>query len=128
MDIRGLVQATLDTAFSGSVYVFWQRKAEIEGSDIDEYIVYTLGGDYNRTFSDDEPLLKEADVTVRYYYRYEKLDTATGRTLVKNREDAILTALKGAGFLCPNGAFDGGDIDDVGCFTSIIECNYGRVV
>ena len=128
-DVRALIQTALDTALNGAVYVFWQRRAEITGdTNPDEYIVYTLGGDYNRAFADNQPLVQEADVTVRYYYRYEKADTAEGRTLVKNRENTIITALRGAGFSCPSGASDAGDVDEVGCFTSVIECSFGRVI
>jgi hypothetical protein len=128
-DIRALVQSTLDTALAGAMYVFWQRRTEIDSdTNPDEYIVYTLGGDYKRIFADDEPLTKEADVTIRYYYRQEKANTPAGRALVKSREQTILTALKNAGFFCPAGAMDAGDVDDVGCFVSVIECNYGRVI
>lgn len=128
IDIRAMVQTALDTALNGAVYVFWQRRAEIaDDPNPSEYIVYTLGGDYNRAFADNEPLVQEADVTVRYYYKYEMLDTTAGRALVKERENAILSALKGAGFSCPSGAFDSGDVDEVGCFTSVIECNYKRL-
>jgi len=126
-DIQTLVQTTLDTALAGAVYAFWQRKAEIESDpNPDEYVVYTLGPDKGKAFADNSPLLMEADVTVRYYYRYELIDTATGRTIVKNRTNQILTALKGAGFSCPGGFFDAGDVDEVGCFTSVCECSYGR--
>ena len=128
-DVRGLIQTALDTALNGAVFVFWQRKAEIEEDpNPSEYIVYTLGGDYNRAFADNAPIVQEADITVRYYYKYEKLDTAAGRALVKSRENTILTALKGAGFSSLGGFFDAGDIDEVGCFTSVAECNYKRVV
>ncbi len=129
IDIRGLVQSTLDTALDGNVYVFWRQRAKIAGDkNLDEYIVYTLGGDYNQIFADDEPLTKEADITIHYYYRSKKIQTFAGRTLIKDREKTLLTALKEAGFSCPNGAFDAGDIDDIGYLTSIIECSYGRVV
>ena len=128
-DIRAIAQTALDTALNGAVYVFWQRKAEIANDpNPSEYIVYTLGGDYNRKFADNVPIAKEADVTVRYYYKYEKLDTSAGRALVKAREETLLTALKGAGFSSLGGFFDSGDIDEVGCFTSVAECNYKRVV
>lgn len=126
-DIRGLVQSTLDSAFNGAVYVFWQKASDISGN-LDEYIVYTISGDYNREFADDAPLTQEADVTVRYYYPSSYIDTSTGREKTKSRENAILAALKGAAFSCPSGASDAGDIDDVGKYVSVIECSYKRVV
>jgi hypothetical protein len=125
--IRGMVQAALDAAFNSEVYVFWQRKADI--GDQDEYIVYTLGGDNELELIDNGQIItKEADVTVKYYHKYEMSDTPTGRTDVESREDQILTALKSAGFLCHGGFFDAGDVDEVGCFTSVAECNYWRAI
>lgn len=128
-DVRVLVQAALDTALNGEVCVFWQRRAEIEDDpNSDEYIVYTIGGDRHSAFADGEPLTSKADATVRYYYKHETIDTPAGRAKVKEREATILTALKNADFSCPSGAFDAGDVDEVGCFTSVIECSYVRVI
>jgi hypothetical protein len=123
--IRDLVQTALDTALNPSVLVHWQRKT---GPDADEYVVYTLGGDSNEEHADDIPLVAAADVTVRYYYRAEKLDTPAGRQSVKSRESTIETALKGAGFTLPNGYFDAGDIDDIGFYVTAFPCEYWRVV
>lgn len=128
-DVRALVQAALDAFFNGEVCVFWQRRAENGGENQDEYIVYTLGGDNELSSTDDKQIItKEADITVRYYYRYEMIDTSAGRKKVAERENQIIDALKNAGFLCRGGAFDAGDVDDAGCFTSVIECNYWRAV
>ena len=124
-DIRGLVQMALDTAFDGKIYVYWQRKS---GADVDEYIVYTQTGDSPEAFADDAPLTKSAGITVRYYYRAEKLDTYTGRQAVKAREDAIESALGGAGFAIPFGRFDAGDVEDIGFYVTVFECEYWRVV
>lgn len=130
MSIRTTVQSTLDTALTTDrVYVHWQKKAEIPGdTNPDEYIVYTMGGDYDRVFADDEPLVKEADVTLRYYYRAEKLDTNAGRTAIETRQESILAAMKSAGFYTPSGFFDAGDVDDIGFLTSVSEWNYARTV
>lgn len=124
-DIRALVQMALDTAFDGDIYVYWQRKS---GADVDEYIVYTQGGDSSEAFADDTDIVKSASITVRYYYRAEKLDTKVGRAAIKSREDAIETALEGAGFEIPNGKFDAGDVDDIGFYVTVFECEYWRVV
>jgi hypothetical protein len=124
-DIRGMVQTALDTALKGAVYAYWQRKS---GPDADEYIVYTLAGDSVEAFADDAPLVKSAGITVRYYYRAEKLDTHAGRQAVKIWEESIQAALEGAGFTIPFGAFDAGDVDDIGYFVTVFECEYQRVV
>lgn len=130
IDIQSLVQSTLDNALAGSVYVFWQRKVEIEDdSDHEEYIVYTRGNDEDLEKADNgQVITKEADVTIRYYYKYELIGTAEGRARVKSRESQILSALKSAGFLCLYGFFDAGDVDSVGCFTSVAECSYWRAI
>lgn len=124
-DIRGSVQTALDTALKGKVYSYWQRKS---GPDTDEYIVYTQAGDSKESHADDAPLTKNASVTVRYYYRAEKLDTHAGREAVKSREDAIEQALEGASFTIPFGRFDAGDVDDIGYFVTVFECEYWRAV
>lgn len=123
--IRYLVQSALDTALSPSVLVHWQRKT---GPDVDEYVVYTFGGDSNEEHADDVPLIKAGSITVRYYYRAEKLDTHVGRQAIKSRESTIDTALRGAGFDLPNGYFDAGDVDDIGFYVTAFECEYWRVV
>lgn len=123
--IRDLIQSALDTALYPDVSVHWQRKA---GPDVDEYVVYTFGGDSNEEHADDVPLIKAGSITVRYYYRAEKLDTHAGRQAVISRENTIDTALKGAGFDLPNGYFDAGDVDDIGFYVTAFECEYWRVV
>ena len=67
-------------------------------------------------------------MTVRYYYRAEKIETYTGRQAIKTREDAIQTAIEGAGFIIPFGRFDAGDVDDIGYFVTVYECEYWRAV
>ena len=121
--IRSLVQTTLDTALAEEVYVHWRRKS---GADTDEYIVYTLAGDSREFHADDEPLTKNASITVRYYYRAEMLDTKTGREAVKSREGVIESALGGTGFVIPFGRFDAGDVEDIGYFVTVFECEYWR--
>ena len=123
--MRNLLQQTLDDALHPDVYSFWQRKS---GADVDEYVVYTLGGDSNDFHADDNPLVNHANVTVRYYYRAEMLDTYTGRQAVQDREETIEAALKNAGFVIPFGKFDGGDIDDIGFYVTIFECEYWQVM
>ena len=124
MDIRALVQETLDTALYPDVRVYWLRKSD--GEDPDEYVVYTLDGD-PAVYADGTPLTRDANITVRFYYRDSMLDSSAGRAAIKAREAQIAEALQGAGFLLPGGWFDSGDIDDIGFGTTIFEAYYGRV-
>ena len=122
--MRSLVQTTLDTALYPHLRTYWQRKT---GKDAQEYIVYTLGGDSGEAFADDTAQAKNASITVRYYYQADLLDTNTGRQAIEARETAIQTALEGAGFTIPTGKFDAGDVDDIGYFVTVFECEYWRV-
>jgi len=129
MDIRANVQRALDAAlFDTGVRVFWRRRAEVLGAAADEYVVYTLGSDTAEAHADDTPLLRAANVAVRYYYRDTMLETPVGRATVMEREHTIHDALVTAGFSLPSGYFDAGDIDDIGFSTTIFECDFWRVV
>lgn len=124
--IKDLVQLTLDNVlYSKNIYVYEQRKS---GRDADEYVVYSLSGDTREDFADDETMVKNANVTVKYFYRAEKLDNYTTRKKVREIEDIIETTLEESGFVIPFGKFDAGDIDDIGYFVTVFECEYWRVV
>lgn len=124
--IKDLVQTTLDTVlYPEDILVHEQRKS---GPDADEYVVYSSSGDNREDFADDEVLIKNASVTVRYYYRAEKLDNYTTRKKVREVEDLIESSLEDAGFTIPFGRFDAGDVDDIGYMTTVFECEYWRVV
>lgn len=124
--IKDLVQLTLDTVlYPKNIYVYEQRKS---GPDADEYVVYSSSGDNREDFADDEVLIKNASVTVRYYYRAEKLDNYTARKKVREIEDLIESSLESVGFAIPFGKFDAGDVDDIGYFVTVFECEYWRVV
>lgn len=128
-DIRTLVQTVLDTALSASnVRVFWLQKTDTTSADPDEYVVYTQDGNTPTSYADDAELARSANIVVRYYYRLGLIDTQTGRTAVKTREQTILTTLKNGGFSVFNGPFDVGDIDDAGYGTTIFECYFSEVV
>lgn len=124
--IKDLVQLTLDTVlYPKDILVHEQRKS---GPDADEYVVYSSSGDNREDFADDEVLIKNASVTVRYYYRAEKLDNYTTKKKVREVEDLIESSLEDAGFVIPFGRFDAGDVDDIGYMTTVFECEYWRVV
>lgn len=129
IDIRAHLQTALDGALApDGVYSYWMRKTETAGEDADEYIVYTLDENANEAFADDMPLVKSTSFTVRYYYRDSMLNTSSGRNKIKNREDQIAGALIAAGYTLPNGFFDTGDIDDIGCGTTVFPVEFWRVV
>lgn len=120
-DVRSLVQAALDAVLvTDKVYTHWTRKTEVAGENPNEYIVCTLDGDPTETYADNEPLVKAANVTVRYYHR-------APRSTVRAREQQIASALKAVGFSLPAGFFDGGDIDEIGFDTTIYEAYFWRV-
>lgn len=124
--VKDLVQVTLDNVlYEKNIFVHEQRKS---GPDADEYVVYSSSGDIRDFYADDINLTRNAQITVRYYYRAEKLDNYSSRQKVREIEDLIENALENAGFAIPYGRFDGGDIDDIGYMVTIFECEYGRVV
>lgn len=124
--VKDLIQTSLDTAlYSKGIYVYEQRKS---GADADEYVVYTFNGDNKEDFTDDTVLIKNATVTIKYYYRTEKLDNHASKVAVRAIEDLIENTLENTGFDIPFGRFDAGDIDDIGYHATIFECEYWRVV
>jgi len=124
--IKDLIQTTLDAVlYPKNIFVYEQRKS---GPDADEYVVYSMSGDIEENYADDEVLVKNANVTVKYFYRSEKLDNYSTRKNVREIEDLIENALKEAGFSIPYGRFDAGDVDDIGYMTTVFECEYWRVV
>lgn len=121
MTVRKRLQAAIDSA---GVKAFWRRRVDVNGDETpDEYVVYTLGGCYDRVFSDDEPLISEKTATVRYYCLSDHYGSEEGRTAAEARVAALLGALHAAGFVTPSGAFDAGDIDDSGYDATVIECS-----
>lgn len=124
--VKDLVQVTLDNVlYEKNIFVHEQRKS---GPDADEYVVYSSSGDIRDFYADDVNLTRNAQITVRYYYRAEKLDNYSSRQKVREIEDLIENVLEVAGFEIPYGRFDGGDIDDIGYMVTIFECEYGRVI
>lgn len=124
--IKDLIQITLDAVlYPKNIFVYEQRKS---GPDADEYVVYSMSGEIEENYADDEVLTKNANVTVKYFYRSEKLDNYSTRKNVREIEDLIENALKEAGFSIPYGRFDAGDVDDIGYMTTVFECEYWRVV
>lgn len=117
MDVLQLVQETLDNSPLGSagVRVYWGRRGDIDpGAKTDEYVIYTQDNDSVTEFADGGVIARTADIAVRYYLALALCRSHAGRRLHTERVNQIHTALIGAGFLCPSGWAELGDIDDVG--------------
>lgn len=123
--IKNLIQTSLDTVlYPKGIYTHEQLKT---GADADEYIVYSMGGDIKESFTDDKVNIKNANVTVKYFYREDKLGSYASRQAVREVEELIESTLEASGFNIPFGGFDAGDVDGIGYRTTIFECEYWRV-
>lgn len=124
--IKALLQTCLDAVlYSEGVFVHDQKKS---GKDADEYIVYSLGGDKKESFADDSANVKNATVTVKYFYRESRLENYASKQAVRAIEDLIEKTLEANGFELPFGRFDAGDIDGIGYMVTVFEAEYWRVV
>ena len=124
MSVYSDVQTVLDNALYPAVLSYWMRKT---GPDADEYIVYTIDSD-EATNADDRPLIRNADVAVRYYFKDSLIGTSAGRMKVQSRAGTLVSALESNGYSVPYGPQNIGDIDDIGYGVLLIECYKGRVV
>ncbi len=124
--IKDLLQTCLDAVlFSKGIYVHDQKKS---GKDVDQYVIYSMSGDSKKSFADDVANLKNANVTVKYYYRESKLENHESKLKVREIETLIESTLESNGFEIPFGGFDAGDIDGIGYMVTVFECEYWRVV
>lgn len=119
MDVLQLVQDTLDTALAtDGVRVYWGQRGEIdEDANKKEYIVYSQDSDDELESADGGMIARTASIAVRLYVEQNYCRSYAGRTAWKTRTDAILSAMKTAGFLCGGGWSEIGDVDDVGFST-----------
>lgn len=124
MSIYSDIQTVLDDALHPDVQSYWKKKT---GAHAEEYVVYTIGSD-SAINADDEPLVRNANITVRYYFKESLLGTSEKRTKAQERADTIVSALESKGYSVPNGPQDIGDVDDIGYGVLLIECYKGRVV
>lgn len=124
--IKDLIQTTLDAVlYPKNIYVHEQRKT---GADADQYVVYRVAGDIPENYADDRVMSRNAKVTVIYFYRTDLIDNYETKQQVREIENTIESALEDAGFTIPFGKFDAGDVDDIGFFTTVFECEYWRVI
>lgn len=118
-DVLDLVQTTLDTLLvSDGVYSFWGRRAEIGKNDqTAEYIIYSIDSDSAEVSADGDLYFRTASVSLQYYVRYSIARTAQGRKDATSRMKSIMKAMRAAGFGCPTGWSEIGDVDGVGYAT-----------
>ena len=120
-DILNLVQTTLDTLLvteTSAVYSFWGRRAEVDADpQAQEYIIYTFSADNAEVSADGGLMVRTATVALQYYVKYGLARTYAGRQTATERMDAIMEAMRSAGFGCPSGWSEIGDVDDVGFAT-----------
>lgn len=83
-----------------------------------EFCVYSVSSMSSQEYCDDRLEGGNDKIILRYYH-------AKGMKLpsVRNRESQILNALLDADFQCPTGAFELGDIDDIGYEVTGYELN-----
>lgn len=118
--VLDLVQTTLDTLLIGEtekIYSFWGRRAEIDNDSSSEYVIYSVTSDDADVSADGGVYYRRMSVTLQYYVKYSVARTYSGRQSACDRMDAIREAMRTAGFGCPGGWDEIGDVDDVGFAT-----------
>jgi hypothetical protein len=104
------IKSTLDAKVYPDVATFHGHLPDLSGKTGNpaEFIVYTIGSNDTQTYQDDILTGGNDHVVVRYYHNITKLSK------VRSREADILSAMLAAGFTTYTGAFDLGDIDQIG--------------
>lgn len=130
MDVLQLTQSILGNLFAADgVRAYWGQRGEIDqGAKADEYIIYSQDNDSIFESADGGTLARTASIAVRYYIDQHLRKTHAGRLLYTERVNAILAAMTEAGFLCPNGWMEIGDIDDVGFAVFLAAFDIARIV
>lgn len=129
-DILDLVQITLDTLLaSEGVYSFWGRRSEVDdSSQAQEYIIYSIDGDPADVSADGDVMYRMMNVSLQYYVKFSVARTYAGRKKAAARMDAIMEAMRAAGFGCPQGWIEIGDVDEVGFATFRSEYEIPRLM
>jgi len=118
-DILNLVQITLDELFTDTgIRVFWGRRADIDfDANAPEYVIYSIVDDAAAVSANADLLYRVATIALQYYVKFATARTYTGRQLTTERMEAITKAMRNAGFYCPNGWAEIGDVDNAGFAT-----------
>lgn len=118
-DVLDLVQTTLDNLLAADgVFSFWGRRAEIDQkAQTAEYVIYSIDDDAAEVSADGNLYFRTASVSLQYYVKYAAARTAAGRRAATARMKAIMKAMRTAGFGCPTGWSEIGDVDGIGYAT-----------
>lgn len=117
-DVINLVQTTLDTILSASgIRSYWGRRADDSNANQTEYIIYDLNGDPVEVSADGDVMLRKMGISLQYYVKFSVARTYNGRQNAFDRMDEIREAMRDAGFGCPDGWFEIGDVDEIGFAT-----------
>lgn len=128
-DVLQLVQDTLDGVLSvDKVRVYWGKRGEIDATaKKDEYVIYSQDNDSISVSADGAVIARTASISIRLYIDQATCRTYQGRLAYKMRAETILHAMIDAGFECPNGWVEIGDIDDIGFAVFLAVFDYARV-
>lgn len=130
--ILDLVQTTLDTLLvtnTEQIYSFWGRRSEIDADDkAVEYVIYEWNNDDADVSADGKLYYRRSNVSLQYYVKFGIARTYQGRQNAMDRMDAIMKAMREAGFGCPGGWIEIGDVDDVGFATFRSEYEIPRLM
>ena len=117
-EIFDLVQSTLDTILSNDgIRVYWGRRAEDDKANPTEYVIYDLDGDPAEVSADGDVLFRMTGVSLQYYIKHSVARTYKGRQQSFERMEQMMEAMRGAGFGCPSGWSEIGDVDEIGFAT-----------
>lgn len=129
-DVLDLVQNTLDTLLAtDGVRSFWGRRAEIDAdSQSSEYIIYDWENDGAEVCADGDCLYRVTGVYLNYYQKFGIARTYAGRLAAMDRMESVMKAMRSAGFGCPEGWMEIGDVDQVGFATFRSEYSIPREI
>lgn len=117
-DVLDLVQSTLDSILSESgVRSYWGRRADDGQANPSEYVIYDVDRDEAEVSADGDLYYRTISVSLQYYVKYSGARTYTGRRTTNDRMETMREAMRSAGFGCPSGWYEIGDVDDIGFAT-----------
>lgn len=128
-DILDLVQQTLDSVLAeDNVRSYWGRRDDDPDAKTSEYIIYTFRGDSADVSADGDVMYRMMTVELQYYVRFRIARTYAGRLKAADRMDALREAMRAAGFGCPAGWVEIGDVDEVGFATFVSSYDIPRLM
>lgn len=129
-EILDLVQTTLDTLLAtDGVRSFWGRRTEIDADpQATEYIIFDWENDGAEVCADGDCLYRVTGISLNYYQKFGIARTYAGRQAAMDRMESVMNAMRTAGFGCPDGWVEIGDVDQVGFATFRSEYDIPREI